>query len=191
MENTNPIRILHILHSMNRGGAENAIMNYYRHIDRDRNPFPYLRGVRRFLKEHPEYKIVHSHTSSKSVFPLAIARSCGVSVRCSHSHNSSSERGVNGLIRNALMPFLKLTATDYLACGDQAGEWLYGKKTFKKGKVQVFKNVIETDKFRLNMEIRKNYRHKFGFTDDMMVFGNPCQIRYRDKATEGYVNNRI
>lgn len=207
MENTNPIRILHILHSMNRGGAENAIMNYYRHIDRDkiqfdfllteqnhtlfedeilslggrvyrvplltkRNPFPYLRGVRRFLKEHPEYKIVHSHTSSKSVFPLAIAWSCGVPVRCSHSHNSSSERGVNGLIRNALMPFLKLTATDYLACGDQAGEWLYGKKTFKKGKVQVFKNVIETDKFRLNMEIRKNYRHKFGFTDDMMVLGH-------------------
>ena len=24
-----------------------------------------------------------------------------------------------------------------------------------------------------------------------VVFGNPCQIRYRDKATEGYVNNRI
>ena len=24
-----------------------------------------------------------------------------------------------------------------------------------------------------------------------IVFGNPCIIRYRDKATEGYINNRI
>ena len=27
------IRVLHILHSMNRGGAENALMNYYREMD--------------------------------------------------------------------------------------------------------------------------------------------------------------
>ena len=36
------VRILHILHSMNRGGAENAIMNYYRHIDRDKLQFDFL-----------------------------------------------------------------------------------------------------------------------------------------------------
>ena len=90
---------------MNRGGAENAIMNYYRYIDRDKvqfdflltepskcqfedeisrlggkvyrvpkltikNPVPYLTGVWRFFKTHPFYQIVHSHTSSKSFFPL-------------------------------------------------------------------------------------------------------------------------
>ena len=37
-----PIRVLHILHSMNRGGAENAIMNYYRHIDRSKVQFDFL-----------------------------------------------------------------------------------------------------------------------------------------------------
>lgn len=37
-----PKRILHIVSSMNRGGIENAIMNYYRHIDRDRIQFDFL-----------------------------------------------------------------------------------------------------------------------------------------------------
>ena len=37
-----PIRILHLLHGMNRGGAENAIMNYYRHIDRQLIQFDFL-----------------------------------------------------------------------------------------------------------------------------------------------------
>ena len=31
-----------MLHSMNRGGAENAIMNYYRHIDRTKVQFDFL-----------------------------------------------------------------------------------------------------------------------------------------------------
>ena len=38
----NPIRILQILHSMNRGGAENALMNYYRHVDRNCIQFDFL-----------------------------------------------------------------------------------------------------------------------------------------------------
>lgn len=36
------IRVLHILHSMNRGGAENALMNYYRHINRNCIQFDFL-----------------------------------------------------------------------------------------------------------------------------------------------------
>ena len=108
-----PVRVLHVLHSMNRGGAENAMMNYYRHIDRNKvqfdflltepkkchfedeilslggkvyrvpllqmsNPFPYLKAVSSFFDQHPEYKIVHSHTSSKSLFPLWMAKRKGV-----------------------------------------------------------------------------------------------------------------
>lgn len=37
-----PIRVLHMLASMNRGGAEAMIMNYYRHIDRSRVQFDFL-----------------------------------------------------------------------------------------------------------------------------------------------------
>ena len=36
------IRILHILHSMNRGGAEAMLMNYYRNIDHSRVQFDFL-----------------------------------------------------------------------------------------------------------------------------------------------------
>ena len=205
------IRVLHILHSMNRGGAENAIMNYYRNIDREVvqfdflltdckkgffedeikklggrifkvplitmiNPFPYLKAVKRFLKEHPEYRIVHSHTSSKSVFPLWIAKRCGVPVRCSHSHSSMAENGIGGWVRMRLMPLLKITATDYLSCGNQAAVYLYGRKFFEEGKVKVFKNVIETQRFRFNEETRKEYRAKLGIKDDELVLGHTARF---------------
>lgn len=38
-------RVLHILHSMNCGGAENLIMNIYRNIDRDKVQFDFLVNV--------------------------------------------------------------------------------------------------------------------------------------------------
>lgn len=207
----NPIRVLQILHSMNRGGAENALMNYYRHIDRTKvqfdflltdndkcqfedeivalggrlfrvpllrmsNPLPYLKRVNEFFYSHPEYKIVHSHTSSKSVFPLWIAKKNGVPVRISHSHSSMAEGGIMGKIRVALMPFLKLVATDWLTCGLQAGVYLYGRKAMDAGKVRLFRNVIESDNYRLNLEMRTKIRKRLCLNDDCMVIGHTARF---------------
>lgn len=37
-----PLRVLHVLHVLNRGGAEAMVMNLYRHIDRTRVQFDFL-----------------------------------------------------------------------------------------------------------------------------------------------------
>lgn len=205
------IRVLHILHSMNRGGAENAIMNYYRHIDRSKvqfdflltepnkcqfedeiislggrvyrvpllrmsNPFPYLKAVSAFFDEHPEYKIVHSHTSSKSVFPLWIAKRKGIPVRIAHSHGSHSEASLNGRIRDLLKYPLKNVATNYLACGVEAAKWLYGEDLYKEGKVKILPNVIECSRFTYNKDIRNDYRIKLGLSGNSLLLG--CTARF-------------
>lgn len=206
-----PIRVLHILHSMNRGGAENALMNYYRSIDREqvqfdflltasakcdfedeilslggliyrvpvlsmKNPFRYISSVNIFFKNHPEYRIAHSHTSSKSVFPLAIAKFRGVPVRISHSHSSKSENGFWGVVRNIFKPFLKVTANVYFSCGEQASDWLYGEQMIRSGKVTIIRNVIEAKKFRYRLAVRLYIREKLGIADDAFVIGNVARF---------------
>lgn len=42
MNNASPIRILHVVTYMGRGGLETMIMNYYRHIDRSKVQFDFL-----------------------------------------------------------------------------------------------------------------------------------------------------
>lgn len=42
MDNTSPIRVLHVVTYMGRGGLETMLMNYYRHIDRNRIQFDFL-----------------------------------------------------------------------------------------------------------------------------------------------------
>ena len=38
---TEPIRVLHVVTIMNRGGLETMLMNYYRHIDRTKVQFDF------------------------------------------------------------------------------------------------------------------------------------------------------
>ena len=215
-----PIRVLHILHSINRGGAENAIMNYYRHVDIEKvqfdfllteqakcqfedeidemggrvfrvplmtmkNPFPYLRGVKDFLTSHPEYKIVHSHTSSKSYFPLSVAKRVGVPVRISHSHGSRSESGLRGRIRDSLKPLLRKVATHFFACGHDPAVWLYGEKMLDEGKVMIFPNVIETERFVFDNQMRESVRGSLGIKDSTVVIG--CTARFHPVKNHSFL----
>lgn len=198
------IRILHILHSMNRGGAEAMLMNYYRNIDRDRvqfdfllteqnkcqyedeigemggrvyrvpllrfsNPFPYINGVKFFLKEHPEYKIVHSHTSSKSAIPLWVAKRCGVPVRVCHAHSSSSGHGLEGFVRWGLGVWLKRVATDFMSCGEGATLCWYGKEYLNK--TRFVPNAVDVEKYGFNESIRQTVREKLQLSDRECVLG--------------------
>lgn len=38
----NPLRILHVVVNMNRGGAETLVMNLYRNVDRSKVQFDFL-----------------------------------------------------------------------------------------------------------------------------------------------------
>lgn len=198
------IRILHILHSMNRGGAEAMLMNYYRNIDRARvqfdfllteqnrcqyeeeieslggkvyrvpllrfsNPFPYVNGVKNFLKAHPEYRIVHSHTSSKSAVPLWIAKRCGVPVRVCHAHSSNSGSGFEGGVRWALGVWLKRVATDFMSCGEGATICWYGKEFLQRAKI--VPNAVDMDKYGFDEVMCRHKRIQLGMASDECVLG--------------------
>jgi len=138
----------------------------------------YLRDLNSFFKQHAEYKIVHSHTSSKSVFPLWIAKINEIPVRVCHSHNSQSEGGLKGRIRDFLKMPLKLVATDYLACGEKAAEWLYGKKYLNEGKIKIIYNAIDTKKYLFNKEKRELVRQKLNI-ENKFVVGNIGRFNFQ------------
>ena len=204
----NQIRILHVLYSMNRGGAETMIMNYYRHIDKrtvqfdflisapkkcayedeiialggqvfrvpilSKSPFLYIKAVDCFFKTHKEYKIVHSHTSAKNTLPLGISKWNKVPIRISHSHNTKTEKGLIGIIKNILKPFLKYVATDFIACGEDAGIWLYGSNYYKRHGV-LFRNVIDVSKCKFNSEQRATIRDQNDW-ESKFVIGNVARF---------------
>lgn len=134
--------------------------------------FKYQKELKRVLKEG-KYKIVHSHINTLSLFPLIAAKRAGVPVRIAHSHSTTNKaEWLKNLAKQILKPFSKLFATDYMCCTEHAGRWLFGNKTFNKGKVYILNNAIDLEKFAYDEEVRKEKRKELGIKDDTLVIGH-------------------
>lgn len=134
--------------------------------------FRYHKELKNILKEG-NYKIVHSHINTLSVFSLWAAKAAGVPVRIAHSHSTSNPKEFKkNIIKQFLRLFSKHFATDYMCCSELAGRWLFGNKVYDKGKVYLLNNAIELDKFAYNEEIRKELRNELKIHDNTLVIGH-------------------
>lgn len=125
------------------------------------------------------YKIVHAHINTMNVFPLFTAWRAKVPVRICHNHSTAhwGERKKT-LLKYLLRPFAKVFATDYFACGEQAGRWMYGNQCFDEGKVSVIPNAIDTKRFEYDPEARIRLRMELGIPQDAFVIGHVGRFTY-------------
>lgn len=131
------------------------------------------------LFKDKKYKIVHVHLNTMSIFPLFAAWRAGVPVRICHNHSTAHRgEGVRTVLKYILRPFNKIFATDYFACGELAGRWMYGDKCFDAGKVTVMPNAIDTKKFQYDEEKRKKIRKEFNIPEDAFVIGHVGRFVY-------------
>lgn len=134
--------------------------------------FEYERFLIDLFKKN-NYKIVHSNINTLSIFPLRAAKKAGVPIRIAHSHSTTNKKEwKKNLMKQALRPFSKKYATDYFACSELAGRWLFGDKTFEQGKVTIINNAIDLDKFKYDEKIRKGKRKELNINDDTLVVGH-------------------
>lgn len=194
----NPIRILHVVTYMGRGGLETMLMNYYRHIDRKRVQFDFLthryfkadyddeilslggmiyhlprlvpwspsyrKALNQFLSEHPEYRIIHVHQDCLSSIILKIAKKNNIPVRIAHAHSSSQDKNLKYPIKLWYKRNISKYATKLFACGDKAGQWMFGGAPY-----QVVNNAIDANNFTYNPIIREKMRKQLGLLDEVVV----------------------
>ncbi len=134
--------------------------------------FKYHKELKKILKEG-NYKIVHSHINTLSVFSLFAAKCAGVPVRIAHSHSTTNKQEKKkNLVKQVLRPFSKVFATDYMACTEHAGRWLFGNKEYDNGNVYLLNNAIDLDKFKYDEKLRKEKRKELNIKEDTLVIGH-------------------
>lgn len=132
--------------------------------------FKYHKELKRVLKEG-NYKIVHSHINTLSVFSLFAAKKAGVPVRIAHSHSTTNKKEwKKNLVKLILRPLSKKYATQYFACTEHAGEWMFGKKETKN--IYLLNNAINLDKFKYSKKIRDKKREELNIKEDAFVIGH-------------------
>ena len=116
---------------------------------------------------------MHSHINTLSVFPLRAAKKAGVPVRIAHSHSTTNKKEKKkNMMKMLLRPFSKKYATNYFACTEHAGRWLFGNKEYDNGNVYILNNAIDLDKFKYNEKIRIKKRKELNIENDTLVIGH-------------------
>lgn len=142
------------------------------------HPLAYHRTLYKAFKDQ-KYKVVHAHLSTMSVFALFAAWRAGVPTRICHNHSTAHwGEGKKTLLKYLLRPFNKLFATDWFACGEKAGRWMYGDRAFEKGKVHVMPNAIDTEKFAFDPSARQRLREELGIPQQAFVVGHVGRFTY-------------
>ena len=134
-----------------------------------KNPFKYMKALKNIF-EKGNYDIVHSNMNTLSVFTLRAAKKAGIKIRIAHSHSTSNKNEkIKNLIKNVLKVFSKKYATNYLACSELAGRWLFGDKAYENGDVTLINNGIDFNRFAFNNELREQTRNELGLKDEFLI----------------------
>ena len=135
--------------------------------------FKYCLAVRQELNKG--YDIIHVHGSSAIIsIELFIAKCCGVKVRIAHSRNTRCD---NTIIDILLRPFLYKTYTYALACGTEAGEWLFPNREF-----EIIHNGKDLRKFCFSSKMREKLRNELNLKGKV-VYGHVGNINVQKNHT--------
>lgn len=143
------------------------VSNYYRH------PIKYIKETVKIIKEN-KYDIIHCNMNSAAMlYPLVAAKIAGAKVIISHSHNSSSDKGIlKTLLHNINKLFIPFFANYYFACSNLAGKWFFSNKIRKSSRFFVINNGIGVKKYQFNSSIRTKKRKELGIYDKTIVIGH-------------------
>ena len=161
----------HIVHVPDKGMTELKFEkegSIVYHLPRFNRLFDTFFKTRKIIKQG-KYKIVHVHHTQKSFLQLLAAWSCGVPVRIAHSHTFyANDKGLTYCVNRLFSWLTTWFATDYFACSDLAGQYVYGKKTTSE-KYKKIINAIDVEKYSFHPEIRNRIRSEWGLDGKYVI----------------------
>ena len=138
-----------------RGGRVFVLPN------RNRNPVAYIRALQKIIQQNG-YDLIHAHGNSATLYvEMLAARRAGVGVRIAHSHNTACKMK---LADKLLRPLFYNSYTHAMACGREAGEWLFPGRPFT-----VIQNAVDPAVFAFDSQLRARVRADLACGDAPMV----------------------
>lgn len=132
----------------------------------------YFSYMKDFFREHPEYKIMHSHIDSMSYLPLLAGKKAGVPIRIAHSHSTSIDLDYKYILKQFYRTRILDVANYCCACGEEAANFLFGNNDF-----QIISNAVDAKRFLFDASLRDMKRKQLQI-DDKFVIGHVGRISY-------------
>lgn len=155
--------------------------NIYRITARSNDRKKYKEEMNNFFQKYASrYSTIWVNVCSlANIDYLIYAKKYGIKYRIIHSHNSQNmDSKLRGILHKINKNIVKLYATDFWACSEEAGQWFYKKNIMQSNKYQIVNNAINTEKYRFNNDIRKDVRKELDLQEDLVI-GNVGRLHFQ------------
>lgn len=174
----NEIQFDFLTHRPNKSDYDDEILSlggrmYYAPRLYPQNYPKYFKWMKDFFAGHSEYKIIHSHIDTMSYLPLKAAKNAGVPIRIAHSHNTALDKDFKLPLKWYFKQRINGVATHRLACGYEAGRFLFKDRPF-----DIIPNAVEAHKFYFDNKVRQSVRNKLGI-EDKFAIGHVGRFSYQ------------
>jgi glycosyltransferase EpsF len=137
-------------------------------------PISYVKKLADIMASNP-YIAVHSHTDYQSGFPALAAKIAGIPHRICHSHSNNwpmNNSLKQKLLLKGLQSIIKISATQYCSCSQEAGAFLFGQKAVDKNQVTILKNGIDLGQYLDETITKTSVIRELGLDQDAKIIGH-------------------
>lgn len=196
-----PIRVLHVIGIMDRGGAESMIMNLYRNIDREKVQFDFVENsfasaayddeilslggkiyrCPHFIgKNYIQYrrwweKFFQDHDSEYHIIHGHIGSCATIYLHIAKMHGlytiAHSHNTFQTIYYKLAAYGTRFIADYFFGCSEEAIYDRYGERIAKSNRCRVLQNAIDTSKFTFNELVREEVRKELHYTPSDFVIG--------------------
>ena len=134
-----------------------------------REIFTHMKDTYKILKKN-RYPVMHAWDNTLNVFPMFVGKLAGIKVRISESISKGDKNEKKTIIKYTLRPFSHFFATHFMANSVDCGIWQFGKNSYDKGSINIFKTVINAQANAFDPLLRNATRKKWKW-EDKIVYG--------------------
>lgn len=133
--------------------------------------FKSINELKNVIKEN--YDIIHIHTLFNCGIGALAAFLGGAKIRIAHAHTTldTDKSFIKKLYVGVMRTLIKVFSTNYLACSNSAGKYLFGKNILKNDNYKVIPNYIEYEKF-LNIKSDYGIRKELNIDKKDIIVGH-------------------
>lgn len=136
----------------------------------------YVKEVTALLKDNSPIDAVHIHSTHMGVMNLLASKKAGINNRLYHIHSTQSaalkQIPFRAVLEKIIDFLIKKNCTCRLACGKEAGRFIYGNSDFK-----VINNAVNIERFKpLSQATIRDIRSSLGINEADIVVGNMARF---------------
>lgn len=125
--------------------------------------------IKRTVKENNYEYVIRVNEHSLSTIDLIAAKCGGAKVVAMRSSNAASGSKIRTVLHKLFMPLAKCVPDVKIAPSSEAAKYTFGKKSVKKGKVNLLHNAIEVDNYLFNSDMRNRLRDELNLNGKFVV----------------------